>query len=107
MLWKIAKKCWTENSALFSKCAIFCPPLYHSINGNELISRIQIGQPHDLEVSDVTVVNLTAENTGDDSLALFNVVQDAKISNCYIRYRVLMVCQQPIKCAKSTLGRWE
>ena len=62
----------------------------NSINGNKIIFRIQIGQPHDLEVSDVTVVNLTAENTGDDSLALFNVVQDAKISDCYIRYRVLI-----------------
>ena len=50
-----------------------------------IISQIEIGQPHDQELSDVTVVNLTAENTGDDSLALFNVVQDAKISDCYIR----------------------
>lgn len=50
---------------------------------------VEIGQPHDQEVSDVTVVNLSAENTGDDSLALFNVAQDAKISNCYIRYRVV------------------
>ena len=48
----------------------------------------EIGQPHDQDVSDVTVENLAAENTGDDSLALFNVVADAKISNCYIRYRV-------------------
>ena len=55
------------------------------MNDNEIISRIEIGQPHDQELSDVTVVNLTAENTGDDSLALFNVVQDAKISDCYIR----------------------
>ena len=54
------------------------------INDNK-IYRIEIGQPHDQELSDVTVVNLTAENTGDDSLALFNVVQDAKISDCYIR----------------------
>ena len=54
-------------------------------NDNKIISQIEIGQPHDQELSDVTVVNLTAENTGDDSLALFNVVQDAKISDCYIR----------------------
>ena len=40
---------------------------------------------------DVTVANLTAENTGDDSLALFNVVQDAKISDCHIRCRVVMI----------------
>ena len=51
----------------------------------KIISQIEIGQPHDQDLGDVTVVNLKAENTGDDSLALFNVVQDAKISDCYIR----------------------
>ena len=26
-LWKIAKKCWTENGTPFSNCAAFCPTM--------------------------------------------------------------------------------
>ena len=54
---------------------------------SKIIYEIEIGQPFDQEISDVTVDNLTAENTGDDSLALFNVVKNARISDCNIKYR--------------------
>ena len=54
---------------------------------NYIRNCLEIGQPFDQEISDVTVDNLTAENTGDDSLALFNVVKNARISDCSIKYR--------------------
>ena len=65
----------------------------------------EIGQPHDLDVSDVTVENLAAENTGDDSLALFNVVADAKISNCYIRYRGVQIKSVVITHCRDSFAR--
>ena len=45
----------------------------------------QIGQPNDGSIHNVTVENLVAENTGDDSIALFNVASGGIIKNCDIR----------------------
>ena len=46
---------------------------------------LQIGQPHDDPIHNVTVENLIAENTGDDSIALFNVASGGVIRNCQIK----------------------
>ena len=46
---------------------------------------VQIGQPGDGPIYNVTVENLTAENTGDDSVAFFNVVGGGVIKNCMIK----------------------
>ena len=44
----------------------------------------QIGQPCDGVISNVIVENLVAENTGDDSVAFFNVNWGI-VRNCHIR----------------------
>ena len=44
----------------------------------------QLGQPGDDDIENVVVSNVRAENTGDDSVALFNVVRGAVIENCFI-----------------------
>ena len=45
----------------------------------------QLGQPGDPDIANVTVDGVTAVNTGDDSVALFNVKAGAIVKNCYIR----------------------
>ena len=45
----------------------------------------QLGQPDDPNIVNVTVEGVTAVNTGDDSVALFNVKSGAVVRNCYIR----------------------
>jgi parallel beta-helix repeat protein len=45
----------------------------------------QIGQPMDKPVYNVTIENLTAENTGDDSIALFNVADGGLIQKCTVK----------------------
>jgi len=44
----------------------------------------QLGQPHDQPIHNVTVENLRAENTGDDSIAFFNVASGGVVRNCKI-----------------------
>ena len=46
---------------------------------------VQIGQPSDGSIYNVTVENVKAENTGDDSIALFNVVKGGVVRNCRIK----------------------
>ena len=46
----------------------------------------QLGQPRDANIHNISVINMTASNTGDDSVALFNVVSGGYVSNCHIRY---------------------
>ena len=38
----------------------------------------------DKPIDNVTIENLTAENTGDDSIALFNVADGGLIQNCTV-----------------------
>ena len=45
----------------------------------------QIGQPNDAPIHNVTVDNIVAENTGDDSIALFNVASGGLIKDCKIK----------------------
>lgn len=45
----------------------------------------QLGQPLDEDIHNVTVDGLRAVNTGDDSVALFNVKTGAMVKNCNIR----------------------
>ena len=49
----------------------------------------QLGQPGDGNIHNVHVTNLIASGTGDDSVALFNVVSGGHVSNCHIRYFIL------------------
>ena len=51
----------------------------------KLVHFTQIGQPGDGPIYNVTVENLTAENTGDDSIAFFNVAGGGVINNCTIK----------------------
>merc|ERR1711962_193379 len=44
----------------------------------------QLGQPHDQPIHNVTVENLRAENTGDDSIAFFNVASGGVVRNSNI-----------------------
>ena len=46
---------------------------------------LQLGQPGDDDIYNVSVENLSATNTGDDSVAFFNVRSGGSISNCTIR----------------------
>ena len=45
----------------------------------------QLGHPTDAPISNVSVTHVTASNTGDDSVALFNVESGGSVTNCQIR----------------------
>ena len=45
----------------------------------------QLGHPTDGPISNVSVTHVTASNTGDDSVALFNVESGGSVTNCQIR----------------------
>ena len=45
----------------------------------------QLGHPTDGPISNVSVSHVTASNTGDDSVALFNVESGGSVANCQIR----------------------
>ena len=48
----------------------------------------QIGHPNDGPISNVTVTGLLGSNTGDDTVALFNVEAGGRVTHCNIRSTV-------------------
>ena len=70
---------------------------------------VQIGQPSDGSIYNVTVENVKAENTGDDSIALFNVVKGGVVRNSRIKdsfARGILLNKSPLtKIENNTLER--